>query len=111
MDNNQNQNSLARRFVTQELAHIEVYGKPGRVLTKMGNLSTSGAFFDILSPNYDIKKGDIVRITVNLRTLNRVRVVDCEVIWAKGLGVGVQFLKRDELKDKLASALFSHQSN
>ena len=110
--NNQNTNTqLARRFVTQELAHIEIYGKGGKILTKMGNLSASGAFFEVLSPNFTVKKGDIARVTINLRSLNRVHVVDCEIVWSKGLGVGVQFLKREELQDKLTNILFSNQSN
>lgn len=108
---NQNSQQIARRFVTQELAHIEIYGKNGRILTKMGNLSATGAFFEVLSPNFSVKKGDIARVTINLRSLNRIHVVDCEIIWAKGLGVGVQFLKREELQEKLTNMLFSNQSN
>lgn len=109
---NQNQGTqVARRFVTQELAHIEIYGKGGKILTKMGNLSASGAFFEVLSPNFTVKKGDIARVTINLRSLNRVHVVDCEVVWSKGLNVGVQFLKREELQDKLTNILFSNQNN
>lgn len=109
--NSQNTQQVARRYVTQELAHIEIYGKSGRILTKMGNLSASGAFFEVLSPNFSVKKGDIARVTINLRSLNRIHVVDCEVVWAKGLGVGVQFLKREELQEKLTNMLFSNQSN
>lgn len=109
--NSQNTQQVARRYVTQELAHIEIYGKSGRLLTKMGNLSASGAFFEVLSPNFSVKKGDIARVTINLRSLNRIHVVDCEVVWAKGLGVGVQFLKREELQEKLTNMLFSNQSN
>lgn len=110
--NNQNQTQqIARRFSTQELAHIEIYGKGGKILTKMGNLSASGAFFEVLSPNFSIKKGDIARVTINLRSLSRVHVVDCEIVWSKGLAVGVQFLKREELQDKLTNILFSNQSN
>lgn len=109
--NNQNTQQVARRFVTQELAHIEIYGKTGRILSKMGNLSSTGAFFEVLSPNFSIKKGDIARVTINLRSLNRIHVVDCEVVWAKGLSVGVQFLKREELQEKLNQMLFSNQAN
>lgn len=109
--NNQNTQQVARRFVTQELAHIEVYGKNGRIMTKMSNLSMTGAFFEVISPNFSVKKGDIARVTVNLKSLNRTHMVDCEVVWSKGLGVGVQFLKRDELQEKLTSILFSRQSN
>lgn len=111
MNNNQNQPQVSKRFVTQELAHIEIYGHPGRTLTKLGNLSASGAYLEILSPQFSIKKNDLVRITINLRSLNRIHTLDCEVIWTKGLGVGVQFLKREELQEKLTQMLFSKQSN
>lgn len=111
MNNNNVNQTVARRFVTQELAHIEVYGRSGRILTKMGNLSATGAFFEVLSPNFKIKVGDLARITVKLKTLNKTHVVDCEVVWAKGLGVGVQFLKREEMQDKLSNMLFSNNSN
>lgn len=109
--NNQNTQHVARRFVTQELAHIEIYGKNGRIMTKMSNLSMTGAFFEVISPNFTFKKGDIARVTVNLKSLNRTHIVDCEVVWSKGLGVGVQFLKRDELQEKLTNILFSRNSN
>jgi hypothetical protein len=77
----------------------------------MSNLSASGAFFEVISPNFKIKKGDIARVTISLKTLNRTHMVDCEVVWAKGLGIGVQFLKRDELQEKLTNMIFSNQSN
>lgn len=109
--NDQNQTQVTRRYMTQEFAHIEIYGQSGRLLTKMANLSANGASFEILAPNFNIQKGSIARVTVNLRSLNRTHVVDCEIVWAKGLGVGVQFLKKEELQDKLANILFSNQSN
>lgn len=109
--NSQNTQQVARRFVTQELAHIEIYGKNGRIMTKMSNLSTTGAFFEVISPNFTVRKGDIARVTINLKSLNRTHQVDCEVVWSKGLGVGVSFLKRDELQEKLTNILFSNESN
>lgn len=97
----------SKRFSTQELAHVEVYGQTGRILTKMGNLSSSGAFFEALNDKFKFKKGDLARITIKLKSLNKVHVVDCEVVWSKGSCAGVQFLKREELQEKLVQFLFN----
>lgn len=96
----------SKRYTTQELAHVEVYGQTGRVLTKMGNLSASGAFFEALNDKFKFKKGDLARITIKLKSLNKVHIVDCEVVWTKGSSAGVQFLKREELQEKLVQFLF-----
>lgn len=93
----------ARRFMTQELAQIEVYGRIGKIFTKMSNLSTSGAFFEIISSNYMPKTTDLVRLTVNLRSIKKVHVIDAEVVWCKGLGLGIRFLSTQEFREKLSA--------
>ena len=95
----------ARRFLTQELAQIEVFGKSGKVLTKMTNVSVTGAFFEIINASYMPRKNDLVRITVNLRAVNKTHVIDAQVVWNKGLGLGVQFLNRDEINSKISRML------
>jgi len=98
--------TTAKRYNTQEFAHVEVYGQTGRVLTKMGNLSASGAFFESLNDKFKFKKGDLARVTIKLKSLNKIHIVDCEVVWTKGSAAGVQFLKREELQEKLVQFLF-----
>lgn len=93
----------AKRFPTKEPAQIEVYGRFGKIYCKMGNLSTGGAFFEIISSNFMPRQGDLVRITVHLKQLNRVHSVDAEVIWCKGLGMGLMFIKKDKLFEKLST--------
>lgn len=95
----------ARRFLTQELAQIEVFGKEGKVLTKMTNVSVTGAFFEIINSPFMPRKDDLVRITVNLRAVNKTHVIDAQVVWNKGLGLGVHFLTRDEINGKIAKML------
>lgn len=95
----------ARRFLTQELAQIEVFGKEGKVLTKMANVSVTGAFFEIINSNVIPKKDDLVRITINLRAVNRTHIIDAQIVWAKGLGLGVEFLNRNEVNIKLSKLL------
>jgi PilZ domain len=99
--NSQQTHFVAKRFSTKELAQIEVYGRIGKILAKMGNLSTSGAFFEVINSNYMPKNGDLVRMTVNLRSIKRVHTLDAEVVWCKGLGIGLRFLPADKVRDKL----------
>ena len=95
----------ARRFSTQEMAQIEVFGKDGKILTKMGNVSYTGAFFEVISSNFMPQMKDIIRITVNLRSVNKTHIIDAEVVWSKGLALGVQFLNRDQLNTKISEQL------
>ena len=92
---------IAKRFLTQELVQVEVFGRIGKIFCKMGNLSVTGVFFEIISANYMPKSGDLVRITVNLRSLKKVRTMDAEVVWCRGLGMGLQFLSPEKFREKL----------
>ncbi len=93
----------ARRFVTKELAQLEVYGRMGKIFCKMANLSQSGAFFEIINSNYIPRTGDLVRITILLRQINKSHFIDAEIVWCKGLGFGLSFLTKDLLLAKLYS--------
>ncbi|MBC7420439.1 MAG: PilZ domain-containing protein [Bdellovibrio sp.] len=98
----QSDQAQAKRFSTKELAQIEVYGRMGKVFCKMANLSQSGAFFEIINSNYMPRSGDLVRVTVLLRQINKTHILDAEIIWCKGLSLGINFLKKSELMQKLA---------
>ncbi len=91
-----------KRFMTQELAQLEVFGRIGKIFCKMGNLSVAGAFLEVISSNFMPKKGDLVRLTVNLRTIKKVHTIDAEVIWCKGLGIGLQFISAEQFRKKLS---------
>lgn len=92
----------ARRYNTKEMAQIEVYGRMGKVFCKLGNLSESGAFLEIINSSYVPRSGDLVRITVLLRQINKTHIVDAEIVWARGLGLGINFLKKKTLVEKLS---------
>ncbi len=99
----------ARRFLTQELAQIEIFGKAGQILTKMANVSTTGAFFEIINASITPKKDDLVRITINLRAVKRTHIIDAQIVWCKGMGLGVEFLNRDEMNQKISQMLSRNQ--
>ena len=97
----------AQRYNTKEMAQIEVYGRMGKVFCKLGNLSESGAFLEIINSNYIPRSGDLIRITVMLRQLNKTHIVDGEIIWARGLGLGINFLKKKNLVEKLSGRVIA----
>ena len=94
--------SAAKRHQTKENAVVEVYGQNGKIYCRMNNLSTSGAFFEIVNSSYSPKNKDIVRITVNLKQMSKTYVMHGEVVWSKGLGLGVSFIKQKDLFKKIA---------
>lgn len=91
----------AQRFDTAEITHIEIYGRMGRVVAKMKNLSQTGACFQLVNGDYVPKRGDLVKATVHLHSLGRSRTVDAEVVWNSGLGFGASFLKKDQLLERM----------
>ncbi len=95
--------SVSPRFQTSEVVVVEVYGRMGKLVTKMKNLSLSGAFLQLMEGGYVPVKGDLIHAVVQLRTLRRTRIFDGEVVWMSGLGFGVNFLKRKDLLEKMFS--------
>lgn len=94
----------AERFVTKEIAHIEVYGRHvKKIVARMVNVSSTGAFLEMSQTDYVPKEGDMVCVTVHLSSLKKSRVVHAQVIWNRGLGFGIQFMGRDEIVTKMIS--------
>lgn len=96
---------VSQRYYTKEMAQIEVYGRMGKVFCKMSNLSQSGAFLEIINSTYMPRSGDLVRITILLRQINKTHIVDAEIIWSRGLGLGLSFLKKTDLVERLSGRL------
>ncbi len=88
------QKKSAKRFYTREPARIEIIGKKTVLFCRMNNLSTTGAFFEILNSNYTPRAGEVVRVLVNLKQVNKSHVMSGEIVWSKGLGLGVRFIKQ-----------------
>ena len=93
---------VAKRHQTKETAIMEIYGQTDKIFCRMNNLSTSGAFFEIVNAKYTPKKNQVVRITVSLKQLGKSYTLHGEVVWSKGLGVGVSFVKQKDLFKKIA---------
>jgi hypothetical protein len=105
MSEQSNSTARAKRFDTKELAQLEIYGRMGKVFCKMSNLSESGAYLEIINSTYIPRSGDLVRVTVLLRKINKTHIINAEIIWARGLGLGLNFLNRNTLMQKLSGHL------
>ncbi|MFP5520162.1 MAG: PilZ domain-containing protein [Bdellovibrionia bacterium] len=93
----------AKRFVTNEKATIEIYGINASIHARMINLSTTGAAFRFLAEKFIPNKGDLLNIRVTLPAIAKVRVLDAEVVWINGPQIGVCFINKDEVVEKMMS--------
>lgn len=91
----------AERYFTKEKAAVEVYGKAGMVIADLKNLSASGACLEWTQQDVLFKKGDLVRMTVFLRALNRKHNLSGEVVWRDGNKSGILFIKPDQVLDRM----------
>ena len=91
----------AQRFLTKEKAAVEVYGKNGVTIASVKNLSKTGACLIWEESEVPVLKGDLIRITIYLKALNRRHKVSGEVIWFDGKFGGIQFLSSEQLLDKI----------
>lgn len=92
---------VAERYSTREKAALEVYGKPGTVIADVRNLSASGACLEWTQNDVLLKQGDVIRLTVFLRTLNRKHNLSAEVVWRDGNKSGISFLRSDQVLSKM----------
>ncbi|WP_374075234.1 PilZ domain-containing protein [Bdellovibrio bacteriovorus] len=93
--------STAKRFRTKETAHVEVYGHIGILVANLKNLSQTGAFLEVSQGDYVPQKGDLLNLTVNLTSLRRTHNVAAEVVWSKGLGLGICFINKDQVLERM----------
>jgi hypothetical protein len=91
----------ATRYSTKEKASIEVYGRNGNFIADLKNLSVTGAMLEWNHSDVNLQKGDLVRMTVVLRALNRRHNLNAEVVWTEGNKTGVSFIKSSEVLDKM----------
>ncbi len=93
--------SLSRRYTTLETVKVEVYGRMGTLVAKMKNLSTTGAYFEISAGEYTPQAGDFLHVIATLANVGKSHAFDAEVVWHRGVGFGVNFIKKDQLLDKM----------
>lgn len=103
MNNIYEPNNTAKRYRTQELVHVEICGRNDKIFCKLENLSTTGTSLKILSAKVMPRAKDILKITVDLKTLNKVHVVYVEIVWINGLNLGASFVNADAVQKKVST--------
>lgn len=93
--------SPAVRRPTKEIASVEVYGQRGQMIMSLKNMSASGACLEWKHTDVEVKAGDLIRMTVVLKSLNRKHYVNAEVVWTKGNRSGVSFIPSEKILEKL----------
>ncbi len=93
-----------RRYNTNESAEVELYGRSDRFLTKVHNMSKGGAYLEFQQPTA-LKVGDMVRVKVELKDVNRIYTMPARVVWTSraasvrgGIGAGVEFIGTPDVK-------------
>lgn len=91
----------ATRYTTKEKASIEIYGRSGSFIVDLRNLSITGALIEWTQEDLNLEKGDLLRMTVILKALNRRHNLNAEVVWRDGKKTGINFIKTDEILEKM----------
>lgn len=94
-------NTAAKRYQTKEVAQIEVYGHVGVLSANLKNISQTGAFLEIQQGSYIPQKGDLLNMTITLDNLQRTHNVAAEVVWSSDLGLGICFINKDEVLERM----------
>lgn len=95
--------SVNRRFVTNEKASIEVYGRRSSVSATMKNLSQTGACLAWGQDGVRLETGDLICMTVVLGDLKKRHKVNAEVVWRRDKETGVNFIGKEELVERFVS--------
>jgi PilZ domain len=95
--------SINQRFVTNERASIEVYGRRSSVMATLKNLSQTGACLTWAQEGVRLETGDLVCLIVELGALKKRHKVTAEVIWRRDKETGVTFIPKEELVEKFVS--------
>src|SRR4051812_40939751 len=92
----------AERFPTKEKASVKIYGKTGHLIASVKNLSKTGACLEWPEGlDLEIQQGDLIRMTVILKALNRRHQLSAEVVWTDGKQTGVTFIAAESVLEKM----------
>ncbi len=92
---------ISERYMTFEDATVEVYGKSSDFVSIMKNLSKTGAMFQAKDSRPIVRKGDFVRITIQLEQLSRTHTLNGQVVWESGSEFGVNFITEQQLFSRM----------
>jgi hypothetical protein len=90
-----------KRYLVSLPVSSEKYGYGTRANLRMRNLSKTGAMLHIIRSIETFKKGDLLRLTVDLFEIHKKKIVNAEIIWFEKDRLGVSFVFPDDVIKKL----------
>lgn len=102
---------MYKRFKTNQPMNIESYSTGEQISSSMFNLSVGGAYFETeKKPTASV--GDLVKMQVNLNDVDKSHMMSARIIWTTkkgaysgGYGVGVKFVRNEEIYKQLLEKL------
>lgn len=89
------------RYHAYAKVRCQKYGAGATALMALKNISKSGAKLTVIASTLQFSKGDILRLMVDLDSVQSVRIVNAEVVWTKAGSVGVAFVPPENVYQKL----------
>lgn len=89
------------RYLTQETVNVENINSGEIISSKMINLSKGGAFC-LLENGGNVNEGDVVRIKINLKQLQKNHSLGAKIVWKRPtekdcIAIGLKFISPDAL--------------
>lgn len=82
----------AKRYATQEQAYVEICGRDTKLYCSVENISITGAALQVISTHSIPKPNDVVTLSIHLQSIKKHHNLYGEVIWVRGLKLGVKFI-------------------
>lgn len=90
---------IHRRYNTHQEAEVEFASRDEaeKTISRLFNLSKGGAYIEFMTPT-PVKVGELIRLKLELKEVNRTYTMPAKVVWAKkqtsngGTGVGIEFV-------------------
>ncbi len=100
------QKQIHPRYLTDQPVDIYSDHHEGKLQGVMKNLSLSGVYFESTGTEFEIKAGDLVKLSIFIGQPAKQYVFDVRVVWAKAQtnganGYGVTFVDKDEVYNSL----------
>lgn len=92
---------ISERYDTHENVQIQIYGQGRFVAGVLKNLSRTGAGLQLIESSTPLQKGDLVSLTIELKSLSKTHNIDAEVVWTSEGVAGVVFMKAGDIFTKM----------
>jgi len=100
------QQQVHPRFMTDLEVPVVSDLKSVKLISRVKNLSVSGAYFEVNETTATLAKGDLVRLTIGFPQ-SKSYELDAKVVWSKlmpeaqAIGYGCAFLNKEQVYDQL----------